>query len=332
MRRAGGIDRRRAAPSLISLAASSLVAVATTTWPLRAAPYDSKTSSFALAFNGEVSAYREMSLFVLPESTIVLQAVGGPPGDYALSTKEGAVTLADARRWRWRAPAEPGLYNLRIAGPSEEESITVHAFVLVPASRVKDGMLNGYRIGEYPPKAPDGNPIYDRPAGFVEVTKENQNTRLTPHFTLKQFICKEDTTSEFPKYVVVKERLLLKLEAVVELVNMMGFHVDTLHVMSAYRTPYYNHAIGDVQYSMHQWGSAADVYVDRDNKGRMDDLTGDGRVDVEDARFLYDAIERLVAEPRHKNLEGGLGFYPATSAHPPFVHLDVRGTKARWRG
>ena len=27
-----------------------------------------------------------------------------------------------------------------------------------------------------------------------------------------------------------------------------------------------------------------------------------------------------------------MGYYPATSAHPPFVHVDVRGTAARWKG
>jgi len=27
-----------------------------------------------------------------------------------------------------------------------------------------------------------------------------------------------------------------------------------------------------------------------------------------------------------------MGFYPSTSTHPPFVHVDVRGTKARWHG
>jgi hypothetical protein len=27
-----------------------------------------------------------------------------------------------------------------------------------------------------------------------------------------------------------------------------------------------------------------------------------------------------------------MGFYPGTSAHPPFVHIDVRGTAARWKG
>jgi uncharacterized protein YcbK (DUF882 family) len=164
------------------------------------------------------------------------------------------------------------------------------------------------------------------------VTKHNQDTKVSPHFRLKQFLCKEDTTSEFPKYVVLKERLLLKLEAILERVNALGYHVDTLHVLSGYRTPYYNHAIGDVLYSMHQWGSAADVYIDKDNKGNMDDLNHDGRIDAADSRLLYDAIEKMLADPSFTKFEGGMGWYPGTSAHPPFVHVDVRGLRARWSG
>ena len=80
---------------------------------------------------------------------------------------------------------------------------------------------------------------------------------------------------------MLKERLPLKLEAVLERVNALGFKADTLHVMSAYRTPYYNHAIGDVKYSMHQWGSAADIYIDPHKKNRMEDLNRDGRVDIQ---------------------------------------------------
>jgi hypothetical protein len=203
--------------------------------------------------------------------------------------------------------------------------------VMVPASAVKNGSLNGYHIGTYPPPL-HGNPVYRPPSGFVEVTRENQDTPLSPHFQLKQFICKEDTTKTFPKYVVVQERLLLKLEAVLERVNELGFKVDTLHVMSAYRTPYYNHAIGDVKYSMHQFGAAADVYVDRERKDRMDDLNHDGVIDIRDSKFLYDQIENLMSADPSRRLEGGLGFYGGTSAHPPFVHVDVRGTAARWQG
>src|SRR5206468_6404073 len=144
----------------------------------------------------------------------------------------------------------------------EKDAITVHAFEMVPATAVKKGLLNGYRIGAYPAKPLKGNPLYVPAAGFIEVTKDNQETKVSPHFMLKQFLCKEDTSKRFPKYIVLQPRLLLKLEAILEEVNTLGFHVDTFHVMSAYRTPYYNHAIGDVKYSMHQWGSAADIFID----------------------------------------------------------------------
>jgi hypothetical protein len=197
----------------------------------------------------------------------------------------------------------------------------------VPAGEVRDDQLNGYRIGRYP--APNGNPLYQPPAGFVEVTKENQDAKVSPHFRLKQFLCKQDASSAFPKYVVLEERLLLKLEAILEKVNALGFHADTLHVLSAYRTPYYNHAIGDVPYSMHQWGAAADVYVDKDDKGVMDDLNRDGQIDVKDARSLADTVEQMLLLREFQKFQGGMGVYPATSAHPPFVHVDVRGA-ARW--
>ena len=210
--------------------------------------------------------------------------------------------------------------------------MTLHAFVMVPAREVRNGSLNGYAIGKYPAKPLNGNPIYKPPAGFVEVTRDNEDTKLSPHFRLKQFLCKEDTTKRYPKYVVLKERLVLELEAVLERVNAMGYRVDTLHVMSGYRTPSYNHAIGDVQYSMHQWGSAADIFVDSQDKDVMDDLNGDRKVDAQDARLLYDAIEAMLAEPGNAKFEGGMGWYPGTSAHPPFVHVDVRGARARWRG
>ncbi|HEV2985955.1 MAG TPA: hypothetical protein VGX46_16275, partial [Vicinamibacterales bacterium] len=61
-------------------------------------------------------------------------------------------------------------------------------------------------------------------------------------------------------------------------------------------------------------------------------LNRDGRIDVRDSKFLFDEIEQLLAEKEGRKFQGGMGFYPATSAHPPFVHVDVRGTAARWSG
>jgi hypothetical protein len=298
----------------------------------RADKFDTKTADFALSFNGETSAYRDTSAFVLPRAAIAIQAVGGPPGEYVLTTRDGTAIQQGARKWRYTAPIRPGLYKVSVDGPAKKDTITLHVFVMVPATEVRNGVLNGYRIGQYPATPLKGNPLYTPPRGFVEVTRDNQDTKVSPHFTLKQFLCKEDTSKSFPKYVVLEARLPLKLEAILERVNELGFETNTLHVMSAYRTPYYNRAIGDVNYSMHQWGSASDIYIDPDNKDRMEDLNRDGRVDTRDAKWLYDVIEKLTAEKDYRKFEGGLGFYPATSAHPPFVHVDVRGGKARWQG
>jgi Peptidase M15 len=294
--------------------------------------FDAKTVDFALAFKGETSAYRDVAVFVMPGESIAIDAVGGPAGDYSITTDQGILIQTATRKWKWTAPETARLCALHVDGPASKDAMTLRAFVMLPASNVKNGVLNGYRIGEYPAKPLKGNPIYLPPPGFVEVTKENRDTKLSPHFTLKQFLCKEDTSDTYPKYVVLRERLPLKLEAILERVNALGFHVDTLHVMSAYRTPYYNHAIGDVLYSQHQWGSAADIFIDPSDSGRMEDLTHDGRIDIDDSKYLYDEIERLTSEPNLHKFEGGLGFYPGTSAHPPFVHVDVRGTRARWKG
>ena len=293
--------------------------------------FEAKKAGFAVAYNNEVSPFRDAAAFVLPRETMTLQVTEGPAGEYTLKTNAGLVNPAGPRKWRWNAPAEPGVYDLRFEGSNVKESIELHVFVMVPATAVKDGMLNGYRIGQYPAKPLNGA-IYRPPAGFVEVTKKNEDTKVSPHFRLKQFLCKQGPPDQFPKYLVLHERLPLKLEAALQLANSLGFDADTLYVMSGYRTPFYNHAIGDVLYSMHQWGSAADVFVDTHKKGVMDDLTRDGHVDLQDAKFLYDAIERLLAQPGFQRFQGGMGYYPATAAHPPFVHVDVRGTKARWKG
>jgi hypothetical protein len=294
--------------------------------------FDTRTVSFALAFHGETSAYRDAAIVSMPGAAVIVDAVGGPPGDFAASTDKGTLVQQGLRQWKWTAPERPGAYLLTVEGPGRKDTIAVHAFVMVPTSAVKHGLLNGYRIGEYPPAPLNGNPLYTPPPGFIEVTRDNANTHVSPHFQLKQFICKEDTTSTYPKYVVLHERLPLKLEMVLEHVNAMGFAADTLHVMSAYRTPFYNHATGDVKYSMHQWGSAADIYVDPQNRDRMADLNRDGRIDTADAKLLYDEIEQLLVKPENRKFQGGMGFYPATAAHPPFVHVDVRGTAARWKG
>ncbi|MDH3227399.1 MAG: D-Ala-D-Ala carboxypeptidase family metallohydrolase [Thermoleophilia bacterium] len=207
--------------------------------------------------------------------------------------------------------------------------MALNVFVMVPRAKVVNGILNGYRIGEYPKTAFKGLSVYKPPPGFIEVTPENEDTSVSPHFTLKQFLCKQ--ADGHPKYVVLRERLLLKLELVLQETNAGGFRSDTLHVMSGYCTPYFNKAIGNVKYSRHVFGGAADVFIDASPvDGVMDDLNGDGRLDVRDAAVLYDIVDRLYGEERYDSFVGGLGQYRETPAHGAFVHVEVRGFRARW--
>ncbi len=291
-----------------------------------------RTAGFSIAFEDDESAYRETSVFLLPKAALQIRIVTGPSGEYSIKTEDGQLARRGLRSWQWDAPATPGLFNLEVKGPSGTDTITLRAFVMVPAVHLKDGYLNGYRIGTYPDPPSTGNARYRPPRGFVEVTKDNQDTRLSPHLRLRQFLCKQEPVARFPKYVVLEERLILDLESILEEVNARGFDADTLHVMSGYRTPYYNGVLRDVRYSMHQFGGAADIFVDRHDKGVMDDLTRDGRVDLQDARYLHDLIDEMLMRPPFRKFEGGMGFYPATAAHPPFVHVDVRGSRARWQG
>jgi uncharacterized protein YcbK (DUF882 family) len=131
---------------------------------------------------------------------------------------------------------------------------------------------------------------------------------------------------------VLREPLIDKLELVLAELRRMGVSANRLRVMSGFRTPQYNQqgvgAGGRVQDSRHQYGDAADIIVDADGDGRMDDLNADGRVDLADARYLVRII--LAVEEAHPELVGGIGVYRSAGQSGPFVHVDARGERARW--
>lgn len=200
---------------------------------------------------------------------------------------------------------------------------------MVPFSQIEDECLKDFRIGRYPSKPLKGLSIYEPPGGFIEITEENQETLIAPHFRIRQFLCKQECGC--PKYLVLRERLLLKLERILEEFNRRGYCCQTLHIMSGYRTPYYNKLIGNVAYSRHLWGGAVDFFIDEDPRDEMmDDLNGDGRINFKDATILSDIIEDISQKPWYSRFPGGLGWYRKTASHGPFVHVDVRGHRARW--
>lgn len=194
------------------------------------------------------------------------------------------------------------------------------------------GRIGSYRIGFFPSeRRAVRSAAYRNPDGFLEVTASNQDTPISENFRLRDFLT-HDQASVWPKYLVLREPLVDKLELVLAELRQMGIPANRLRVMSGFRTPQYNQqgvgAGGRVQDSRHQYGDAADVYVVNGERDWMSDLNRDGRVDTGDAKVLALAAERV--EHAHPDLIGGVGVYKANSAHGPFVHIDVRGTRARW--
>jgi hypothetical protein len=284
-----------------------------------------------VTFNDEQLLYRLNSAFVLPGDEIFLEIAEKQKNqDYTFRTTLGKERQLGVNRWYWHAPAHPGVYPIKIQQTRSGETVTLNVFVLVPLERVEDGFLNGYRIGSYPTVALRQQAIYTPPRGFIEVTPEIENILISPHFRLQQFLCKQE--GGYPKYLILDARLLVALELLLEKANARGYQARTFTIMSGYRTPYYNRAIGNsTTYSRHVWGDAADIFID-DNPpdGQMDDLNQDGNIDTHDAEVLYDLVESEYASRFQKLLVGGLARYRETSSHGPFVHVDVRGVEARW--
>ena len=297
-------------------------------------PFDNGRAAFAVRVGSETIPYSVFAFPVMPSEEVQISVVKPDGGDFSarFSAEQSAPGQLTARqpsgRWLWRAAAEPGLYPLTIER-SDGASLVLNFFVLVPLTEARDGRLLGYRLGKYPDKPFKNLAAYRPPRGFMVITAELEKTKVSPHFTAGQFLCKQ--AGGHPKLIALRPRLLLKLEYLLQMVNRAGYRADTFAVLSGFRTPAYNQAIGNVRYSRHQWGGAADIFIDESPKdGRMDDLDGDGVIDARDANLLYDLIEGLAGREEYEGFIGGLGKYGTTPAHGPFVHVDARGFRARW--
>lgn len=284
--------------------------------------YAPREAPFPVEANGLEIRFGIQAVTVLPGEVLHVSA----PSEALLLDVEGPIAAVAPGRWSWTAPAGPGTIPLRLQGPGG--MVDLNVIVLRPMDEVVNGRLNGYRIGQYAghPDAP--NPLHRPPLGFVEVHPEDEDILVTPHFTLGQFLCKDPGD---PRYLVLSESLPVKLEAVLDAVNEAGFETPTLHVMSGYRTPAYNRAIGNTtDFSRHLWGDAADIFIDTTGNGTMDDLNGDGRVDDADGRLLMQIVESVDRSGAPGVEPGGISLYRTIPGRGPFLHVDARGSHARW--
>lgn len=224
----------------------------------------------------------------------------------------------------------PGVYavNDSVLGARSFALIT-----MLPFGNKSKGRVGDYRVGWWPAERRRArSPAYVNPDGFIRVTQDNIDTPVSEHFRLRDFLT-HDQEDVWPKYLVLREVLVDKLELIIDDLALHGHPNAHLVVMSGFRTPEYNalgvgaHG-GRARDSRHQFGDAADIYVDTKGDGMMDDLDGDGRITTRDVRVLLASVDRV--EAAHPELVGGAGIYGGTKAHGPFLHVDVRGEAVRW--
>ncbi len=292
---------------------------------------DSALASAAVSVAGDAAtaaAISAASLAVLPRDTIYGRS--GKLRVRFVSARRGVFALPILTRlFGDSAIRNPGIY----AVPDSAAPQPISFVTLLPFESKVSGTVGSYRIGYWPEERGRlRSDAYENPDGFVMVTPENQDLQISEHFRLRDFLT-HDQPDVWPKYMVLEDALIDKLELVIQDLQAHGVRVERMRVMSGFRTPQYNaqgvgRKGGRAKDSRHQFGDAADVFVDNNGDGRMDDLNHDRRIDSRDAKVIVAAVERV--ERAYPDLAGGGGVYRATRAHGPFAHIDARGWRARW--
>ena len=281
--------------------------------------------AFAAAAFGHSNAVRVR--VVLPNERLRLPlsfdgaTVGLQAQWIAFDGKANDVPMAWPSNGVVRAPARAGAFWLVLSrGGIADTLADLALFVEHPMPNVRATGINGYHMGRWP-KASDGAV----PRGFIEVTERISDFPLSPHLKLSDFVV-HDAQDAYPKYLHVREPLLDKIELTVAEVAAMRGRAPTvvkLNVASGFRSPAHNGVLsGSAQDSRHMYGDAADIAIDANNDGRLTEI---------DARLVASAAEAV--ERKHPDLVGGIGLYiTPDGAGWPYVHIDVRGHRARWRG
>lgn len=243
----------------------------------------------------------------------------------------GSVVLGVSGKLRAFASSIDSVYGIHPAGMLAPDGGPMQRLAVVPLEAKRGAVWRGYRVGFWPGERERARAArYALPTGFLEVTPETVDAAVSQRFRFGDFLT-HDQAQSWPKVLVLRLPLVDKLELIADRLAALG-RSDVVRVMSGFRTPQYNvqgvGRGGRARDSRHMYGDAADIYVDGDGNGRMDDLDRDGRVTISDARWLSRVVEDVGAA--YPELTGGIGVYRANAVHGPFVHVDIRGVLVRW--
>ena len=233
-------------------------------------------------------------------------------------------------RLAYRAPERPGYKRIPFMAGTD----TALVITMLPYDSLVDGKIGDYVIGDYPDpyKGAKGEvavrpSAYSPPKGFIVITQETETLHVSEHFTLGDFSRKWEK-GLYPRYIVLDPRVPVMLEALMDTLESMGLP-SNIKILSGYRSPLTNKKRGRKKWSRHQYGDAVDIFVDGNNDGRMDDLNGDKKINRADALFLLGIAEKVLKD---MGIDGGMGYYRGRRQGTPFIHVDLRGFYARWKG
>jgi uncharacterized protein YcbK (DUF882 family) len=138
------------------------------------------------------------------------------------------------------------------------------------------------------------------------ISVHGRTMKLSDHFQLGEFQCHSGADT-----VLINPDLIKALEKVRSWANSVLPGCKVI-VTSGYRTPAHNKAIGGAENSQHCLGNAADIKVMKPNGEYVSPQT------------VHDALDSGAVTGL--KWDGGLGLYAT------WVHMDVRGKRARWKG
>lgn len=162
------------------------------------------------------------------------------------------------------------------------------------------------RLEEFLVRRDDSKEVTEKPppvqriAARLPKPREKDDSQLSPNFRLEEFKCHDGTP--VPKASVPALRALCR-----DVLEPLRERFGSCHVSSGYRTRAHNMKIGGKKFSQH-------IYDDHPKSVAADLVFGRGRPSE-----WADAAESVCER-------GGLGRYSS------FIHVDNRGSKARWSG
>ncbi|MDR1612757.1 MAG: hypothetical protein LBT97_08225 [Planctomycetota bacterium] len=288
--------------------------------------------------------------FQFSGSPLIILPAGGQlevsPADSA-----GALTLLrDGRPFRTdrtlllAAPEKPGAYYLALRIEAGDSRRDLDLCVFVPyrasagtAGKGRDVYVEGEKVGNYPLPMHSGNlkvrnnpESYQPPVLWFRLSPRNIGFEVVPGVAAGDLVAAaEDTGRRHTDLVPVGYGMWTAILRLREALERRGIPGSALKLISGFRAPPHNRAVGSNAFGRHIYGDAFDFYIDLEGDARASDLNRDGKVDRRDAYEIVSTIEDLQADgiiPR-----GGIGVYHTLGGdHGLTMHLDLRGHRANW--